>query len=415
MDAPLCRPSPHPFFVYTAEVLAWQLGTPGVRQSASVPTPQQTETRLGRILRARGDRAGIVLLGLGSGELAAALAARLPPAVPLTVVALDPDAARTLRRAGRLDWLAPDSPCQLLADASPQALCHLLYATGFSPESQLVTVNPEPSDPVRARQLALLRRLLTASQPVPPGSPSPAGPEVVPPGPGLTLALLARPGEPELAAFFAAAKGLAQAAVIVWDADAVPPAAGQADLLEAPVRHVARRLDRDFAAQRNAMLAACPPGWVLSLDPDERPGPGFAAALARVLATPGLGAAFFPRLTLYPDAGRAKVGHGLWPDWQLRLYRTGPPGAPRYVRPLHERLEGVVGRTVLALDAPILHLNRLVADREAVTGKLAAFSRTSGAVAHHLSADYPTLPLEFFSNLRPATRADRLLLLPETP
>lgn len=416
MVASMPGPSVHPFFAYTAEILAWRLGGAQASPARPAPTPGQTEARVGRVLRAggtggagRAGRADIVLLGLGSGDLAAALAARLPADARLTVVSLDPDAAREQLAAGRLAWLTPDSdgPCRLLADASPQAACHLLFAVGFAPQHALVTVNPEPAGPKEGRGLALVRRLLTASRLAAPPDPSLAT------QPGPTLALLARPEEPQLDAFFAAARGLARQAVIVWDADAVPAAAQQARILDIPVRHLARRLDGDFAAQRNAMLAACPPGWVLSLDPDERPGPGFAASLARVMATPGLGAAYFPRLTLYPDPGRAKVGHGLWPDWQLRLYRTGPPAVPRYARPLHERLEGLAGRTALALDGPILHHNRLVADAAAVSGKLAAFSRLPGAATHRLSADYPTLPLEFFTALAPPAGQERLLVLPE--
>jgi len=410
MAASMPCPTVHPFFAYTAEVLSWRLGRQDSPAPAPAPTPQQTQSRVGRLLRARQAGAGrsdIVLLGLGSGDLAAALAARLPSEAALTVVSLDPEAARSRLAAGRLPWLGPASPCRLLADASPQAVCQLLFSCGFSPQSALVTVNPESAAPSESHALALLRRLLTASRwAAPPNAPPDA-----PPKP--TLALLARPDEPRLEEFFAAAQGLAGQAVIVWDAATVPAAAEQARALEIPVRHLARPLDGDFAAQRNAMLESCPPGWVLSLDPDERPGPGFRASLARIMAAPGLGAAYFPRLTLYPDHCRAKVGHGLWPDWQLRLYRTGPPGSPHYARALHERLEGATGRTGLALDAPILHFNRLVADQAAVSDKLAAFSRLPGAAAHQLSADYPTLPLEFFTTLAPPDGQERLLLLPE--
>ncbi|KHK02049.1 hypothetical protein [Desulfovibrio sp. TomC] len=406
MDAFSSGTLPHPFFAYTAEVLSWRLGSP---EAGPLPVPvgaAQTELRAGRILRAATRHTQVVLLGLGSGDLAAALAAHLPAATSLTVVSLHPEAAQGLVSAGRLSWLAPAGRCQLLADSSPQAACHLLLAAGFSPDSALTTVNPEPAGPLETRGLAQLRRLLTASRLVPPLPQPSLRPEMP------TLALLARPEEPRLDAFFRAARGLAGQAVIVWDAAVVPEAATSAALLGMPVTHLARPLDNDFAAQRNALLAACPPGWVLTLDPDERPGPGFGASAARIMATPGLGGAYFPRLTLYPDPGRAKVGHGLWPDWQLRLFRRDPASGPRYVRPLHERLEGVSGHTVLALDAPILHHNRLVADSAAVTGKLAAFSRLPGATAHRLNADYPSLPLDFLTALSPSDGPGRLFVLP---
>ena len=107
------------------------------------------------------------------------------------------------------------------------------------------------------------------------------------------------------------------------------------------------------------------------------------------------------------------MGLGLWPDWQLRLFRTGHGSAPHYTRALHERLEGVTGRIGLALDGPILHHNRLLATAAAVRDKLAAFSRLPGAATHQLSADYPTLPLEFFTALTPPPGQERLFLLPE--
>ena len=96
----------------------------------------------------------------------------------------------------------------------------------------------------------------------------------------------------------------------------------------------------------------------------------------------------------------------------MRLFRTDARPGPRYVRPLHERLEGHPGAAVLALDAPILHHNRLLADAAEVAGKLEAFSQVAGAARHHLSADYPTLPLEFFAALTPTGGQGRHILLP---
>ncbi len=398
--------APHPFFRYSAEVLAWRLGSGQAAPPPPAAAPEATAARTARVLRALGGRRRVALLGLGSGDLAAALAAALPENTALDVVCLSPDTARESLAAGRLPWLTPDGPAQLVADASVQAVCHLLWAKGLALENTLVTVNPEPAEAGEARNLARVRRLLTAGRLLPDPGPTPAG------QPLPTLTLIARADEPALEAFFEAARGLASQAVIVWDACEVPPAAAAAARLGIPVRHLARPLAGDFAAQRNAGLDACPPGWVLSLDPDERPGPGFAAAVARIMACPEAGAAYFPRLTLYPDPCRAKVGHGLWPDWQLRLFRTDAAPGPRYVRPLHERLENHPGTAVLALDAPILHHNRLLADAAGVAGKLEAFSRVAGAARHRLSADYPTLPLDFFASLVPGDGPGRCLLLP---
>ena len=398
--------APHPFFTYSAEVLAWRLGGGQTAPLPPAAAPEATAARVARVLRALAGRRRIALLGLGNGDLAAALAAALPADTRLDVVCLAPETARESLAVGRLPWLSPNSPAQLVADASVQAACHLLWAKGLAPDNTLVTVNPEPAEAGEAKNLALVRRLLTAGRLLPDPDPRPTSPSLP------TLALLARAGEPALGEFFEAARGLASRAVIVWDAAEVPPVAKAAARLNIPVRHLARPLAGDFAAQRNACLDACPPGWVLSLDPDERPGPGLAAAAARIMACPEAGAAYFPRLTLYPAPSRAKVGHGLWPDWQLRLFRTDATPGPRYVRPLHERLEGHPGNAVLALDAPILHHNRLLADAAGVADKLEAFSQVAGAARHRLSVDYPTLPLDFFAPLAPNGGPSRCLLLP---
>ena len=389
--------------MYTAEVSSWRLGgapVPGPAQSAP-DRAGAAKVRADRIVRAAAGHAGVILLGLGVGELAARLDERLPPDRSLTVLALDTEAVRERVAAGAVPWYGPAGRSQLVADSSVQALACLTAAMGYSAASHMVTVNPESASDGERQGLLRLRRLLAGlgEPPAPSGLPGPR-----------TLAVMARTDEPGLSEFFAAASGLADRAVVLWDGPEVPEAAGLAEALGVPATHLARPLDGDFAAQRNAMLAACPPGWVLYLDPDERPGPGLAEALDRIAAMPGVGGAYFPRLTLYPDATTAKVGHGLWPDLQLRLFFAGPPARPVFTRPVHERLEGLAGAAVLALDAPILHCNRLVADDAAVARKLESFSRVSGAPGHRLNAAYPTLPLAYFAAL--ARTPGRILRLP---
>lgn len=371
----------------------------------SSPERAATAGRTARVLRAATGRRDVILVGGGTGDLAGSLAERLPAATSLTVLCADPERARQLADAGIWSFVRPDGNRQLLVDTSAMALFWLMARSEIAPDTALVTVNPEGAGPNEARELALWRRLWRHSRlaPVPPPKTG------IPPRP--TLAVLARPDEADLDGFFRSVAGLVDGAVVLWDAAVVPEAARTAEALGVPVRHLARRLEGDFAAQRNALLAACPEGWLLSLDPDERPGPGFGAALDRLLVLPGLGGVFFPRLTLHPDGVRILVGYGLWPDLQLRLFRNAPPARARYVRPVHERLEGLSGRAALALDAPLLHGNRLLADDRAVARKLAAYSALPGAPRHVLSDDYPGLPLEFFRP-RPGLAPGGRVLLP---
>lgn len=395
---------PHPFFQYTSEIVSWRLGRTETVRTAFPPEPARVAGQVERVLRHLAGRRDVALVGLGAGRLAAALAEALPEEVALTVLDAAPEAVRRLLAAGELAWLQAEGSRQLLVDTSAMALFCLVVGAGISPATTLVTVTPEVGGSDEHRELAQWRRLFLGSRP----APGPAS-ETALPRP--TLAVLARPDEPDLPGFFAAAAGLADRAVVLWDAGEVPAAAREAEALGVPVIHLARRLADDFAAQRNALLAACAGPWILSLDPDERPGPGFGPALRRLMAMPGVGGAFFPRLTLYPDAGRAKVGYGLWPDVQLRLFRTTAAG-PRYVRPVHERLEGLAGRAALALDAPLHHYNRLLADRAAVLAKLAGFDAAAGRPTHRLNLDYPSLPLEFFAPPAGLPPEGRVLLLP---
>jgi glycosyltransferase involved in cell wall biosynthesis len=132
------------------------------------------------------------------------------------------------------------------------------------------------------------------------------------------------------------------------------------------------------------MLEACGGDWVFFLDADERPDPALAAMLPGLAAMPGIGAFAFPRLTLYPDAAHAKVGYGLWPDLQTRFFRRlNPDGtAPRFERPVHERLANVAGATAVVPGAAVRHLSRLLKDRRSWPPSLRVRRRLGRGVRH---------------------------------
>jgi len=122
--------------------------------------------------------------------------------------------------------------------------------------------------------------------------------------------------------------------VIVVDADE-PPAvlaslAASDENAGAEVRVVCRRLNGDFAAQRNAAIEAAGCPWVLHLDADERPDPALLTRRDRLidhaqrhrLAVLGL-----PRVN-WVDGVRSEV----YPDHQYRLHRADQ----RWTRPVHE-------------------------------------------------------------------------------
>ena len=98
-----------------------------------------------------------------------------------------------------------------------------------------------------------------------------------------------------------------------------------------------------FAAQKNFGLAEASGDWILSLDADEQVSPELRDEIQRVLDVDGPHDGYrVPRRNLF--GGQWIRYGGLWPDWQLRLFRRGR-GA--FVdRAVHESVEvaGAVGR-----------------------------------------------------------------------
>ncbi len=112
-----------------------------------------------------------------------------------------------------------------------------------------------------------------------------------------------------------------------------------------------------FAAQKNFGLAQATGDWILSLDADEEVSPELKHAILGAVAAGETAGYRIPRRNIM--WGRWIRHGGLYPDWQLRLFRRGQG---RFVeRAVHESLDvsGPVGR----LDAPLIHRSyRGVAD-----------------------------------------------------
>lgn len=103
-----------------------------------------------------------------------------------------------------------------------------------------------------------------------------------------------------------------------------------------------------FAAQKNFALAQATGDWVLSVDADEEITPGLAAEIRARLGAGSEAAGYrIPRRNIF--WGRWVRHGGLYPDWQLRLFRRGRGRVVE--RAVHEAVEvdGPVERLAGAL------------------------------------------------------------------
>ena len=117
-----------------------------------------------------------------------------------------------------------------------------------------------------------------------------------------------------------------------------------------------------FAAQKNFGLEQATGDWVLSLDADERVTPELRQRIARVLAedgagTPGADGYSIPRRNMFWGAW---VRHGgLYPDYQLRLFRRR---AGRFVDDVVHESVRVQGRVETLAEALRDHSYRSLED-----------------------------------------------------
>jgi tetratricopeptide (TPR) repeat protein len=145
----------------------------------------------------------------------------------------------------------------------------------------------------------------------------------------------------------------------------------------------------DFSAARNASLAAATGDWILILDPDERPGAGFAQELRELCAEPAVGAATVLMRNLLAFGHTRDVP-------LLRVFRRGP--GVRFEHAIHEDAFGSVqamlragGLELAGLHTPVVHLGYL-RERAADRGKK---SRDAEALARCIAADADDLYSHF--------------------
>ncbi len=184
--------------------------------------------------------------------------------------------------------------------------------------------------------------------------------------PLLSLCLIAKDEAELLPACLASLRGVVDELVVVdtGSSDATPDIARQAGatVVEHPWRE-------DFAAARNAGLAACSGAWVLILDADERLAPGSGPTLRAALEGASFDCGLLPLHNASAlDAAPSSVLSGasrLGPPVLLpRLLRRTPDLAYRGI--VHESIGHWIragDRAVAELSVPIIHLGAVPSHR----------------------------------------------------
>ncbi|QJB58123.1 glycosyl transferase family 2 [Pseudodesulfovibrio sp. zrk46] len=349
----------------------------------------------------------LVLFGLGSGAAALTLAEALPDGARLIICETDTAAVRTFLETNPT-WKEDEGRTCVIGDISLWAQFYLLTMSGATTESSHTVLNPELNDDDKARYQSLQRLFVSARSHQAINSSYLS--HVAVQAPDMSVGVILNPEEPELDTFFAQFPDWVKEIVVVWDAEEVP----ETDFrCAAPIKHFAHPLT-DFSEQRNRMLDECEGDWVLYLDGDELFSEDTWALFTALMLIKRLQACYFPRMTFYPEESDCKVGFGLWPDLQLRLFRNHE--GVRFERPVHEKLTGIEGRVALALDAPILHYSRLRKTPEELVAKLKRFDEAADdRVQHLLNDDYPHIKRSRFPEASFIQGALQVMLLEENP
>lgn len=395
---------------YTDEVLEFDFkDKKEAPKSFHAPTQEELNAFTERALKifTKSGSDYLVMFGLGSGDYAVALEAALPDCATLIVCETETSNVRAFLEANP-NWKDETFRGKVIGDISLWAQFYLLAMSGASTENSHTVLNPQLEGDEQ-KQYQALQRLFISARPHQAINSSYLS-HVAVQAPDMSVGVILNPNEPELDTFFAQFPDWVKEIVVVWDAEEVP----ETDFrCAAPIKHFAHPL-KDFSDQRNRMLEECEGEWVLYLDGDELFSEDTWALFTALLLIKRLEACYFPRMTFYPDESKCKVGFGLWPDLQLRLFRNRE--GVSFERPIHEKVTGVEGRVALALDAPILHYSRLRKSPEELAEKLKTFDEASNDKVHHiLNDDYPSLSRSQFAEASFIAGALQVFLLEENP
>ncbi len=156
------------------------------------------------------------------------------------------------------------------------------------------------------------------------------------------------------------------------------------------------------------MLENCSGEWIIYLDADERMNSESWNKMRLMTGFGGCNGWYLPRMTFYPDQNHCRIGYGLWPDLQLRLFKNTPN--LKFINKIHEQIVGMEGSPGVLPHCPIQHLTHLLKSRGKIESKLKSFNSSTGdRFSHRLGKDYPHIPNELLTP-RQGVKLDGLLL-----
>ncbi|WP_320176257.1 glycosyltransferase [Maridesulfovibrio sp.] len=310
--------------------------------------------------------------------LAKALAENKKTNQELLICDLYPEHIRTLTQ-NKLDQSHEN--CILLTDSSVWAILLLLIQNGYSASESHLILNPGLDGKSKNKHQNLQKLFSGSKQVSIPTQPLPCK---------ISAAAILSPDEPQLEDFIRHFPDWITEIILVWDCIESAPVPKLQRFHRAEIINIHHPLDADFSAQRNRMLKNCSGEWIIYLDADERLHPESWDEIRLMTSCEACNGWYFPRMTFYPDQNHCRIGYGLWPDLQLRLFKNNCN--LRFVNKIHEQLTGLQGASGILMDIPIHHLTHLLKSREKIESKLENFNlSTGGHFSHQLGSELPSI------------------------
>lgn len=377
---------------YSKQVLSFQLkDCDKTSPVAKSDISKNVKRQINLIRQAR--KKNIIIFGTADFKFIDLFLNHIPDDFTVVICELSP--AR-MREDNRFANLTQNSKLKIICDTSLWAHLMILESNNFLTTNSHLILNPslisgEKDNHRRLQQL--ISGVARIQLPEEGNSPS------------LSLAAIISPYEPEIDKFIDNFPDWINEVVLIWDCK---------DLSEIPeiksqhnIKNFARSLNSDFSNQRNFMLKQCTGDWILYLDADERLSNQSWENIKKTISTHDVDAVYLPRITFFPDIDHCRMGYGLWPDFQLRLFKKSDFLV--FENPIHEVIKGYKKPAILTY-TNILHKTHLLKKRESIEKKLAVFNEASGQkIRHDFKQDLPNMPFEMLSG-GDGTSAEFLIL-----